>query len=160
MQALLRDTIAPTMLTGSSKVNVIPSTAEAGLDCRLLPGTDTRAFVQRIKELLADDRITIEFIEKPDLGPLSPSSGEAWEAIQQVVANDFPNSFVVPWMSTAGTDSQFLREKKVPVYGFVPIVLDPHELETVHGVNERLSVENLNRGIKASYDLTIHLCAQ
>jgi len=160
MQALLRDTIAPTMLTGSSKVNVIPSTAEAGLDCRLLPGTDTRAFVQRMKELLADDRITIEFIEKPDLGPLSPSSGEAWEAIQQVVANDFPNSFVVPWMSTAGTDSQFLREKKVPVYGLVPIVLDPHELETVHGVNERLSVENLNRGIKASYDLTIHLCAQ
>ena len=63
-------------------------------------------------------------------------------------------------MSTVGTDSQFLREKNVPVYGFVPIVLDRHELQTIHGVNERLSVENLNLGIKATYDLTMILCGQ
>lgn len=160
IQALLRDTISPTMLTGSPKVNVIPSTAEAGLDCRLLPGTNAEEFLLHMKDLLADNRITIEFIQKPDLGPISPSSGEAWDAIRRVVVDDFPDTFVVPWMSTGGTDSYFLREKNVSVYGFVPIVLDRHELETVHGVNERLSVENLNRGIKATYDLTMILCGQ
>jgi len=70
LQALLRDTISPTMLSGSLKVNVIPSTAEAGLDCRLLPGTDADAFLVRMKGLLADKRITIDFIQKPDSGPI------------------------------------------------------------------------------------------
>jgi acetylornithine deacetylase/succinyl-diaminopimelate desuccinylase-like protein len=160
LQALLRDTIAPTMLSGSLKVNVIPSTAEAGLDCRLLPGTDAQAFLRRMKTLLADKRIAIDFIEKPDTGPISPTNGEAWDAIQKVVAQDFPNTFAVPWMSTGGTDSRFLREKGVPAYGFVPIVLDVRERERIHGVDERLSVENLNRGIQATYGLTAILCAQ
>jgi acetylornithine deacetylase/succinyl-diaminopimelate desuccinylase-like protein len=159
LQALLRDTISPTMLSGSLKVNVIPSTAQAGLDCRLLPGTDEQAFLNRMRGLLADDRITIEYIQKPDAGPISPTGGEAWDAIQQVIAKDFPNTFAVPWMSTGGTDSRFLREKGVPSYGFVPIVLDVGERQRVHGVDERLSVENLNRGIKATYDLTTILCA-
>lgn len=159
LQALLRDTIAPTMLTGSLKVNVIPSTAEAGLDCRLLPGTDSDAFLKRVKELLADDRISIDYLQKPDAGPISPTSGEAWDAIQKVVAQDFPNTFAVPWMMTGGTDSRFLRDNGVPAYGFVPIVLEAKERERVHGVDERLSVENLNRGIKATYDLTTTLCA-
>ena len=160
LQALMRDTISPTMLAGSLKVNVIPSTAEAGLDCRLLPGTDADAFLTHMKSLLADNRITIDFIQKPDIGPVSPTSGEAWDAIKKVVAQDFPNTFVVPWMSTGGTDSRFLRDKGVPAYGFVPIVLDVGERRRVHGVDERLSVENLNRGIKATYDLTTILCAQ
>ena len=160
LQALLRDTIAPTMLSGSLKVNVIPSRAEAGLDCRLLPGTDADAFLRRTKSLLADQRISIDFIQQPDPGPISPTNGEAWDAIQKVVARDFPNTFVVPWMTTGGTDSRFLREKGVPAYGFVPIVLEVRERERIHGVDERLSVENLNRGIKATYDLTTLLCTQ
>ncbi len=159
LQALLRDTISPTTLSGSLKVNVIPSTAEAGLDCRLLPGTDAQAFLRQIKNRLADDRISIDFIQKPDAGPISPASGEAWDAIQAVVAKDFPGAFAVPWMTTGGTDSRFLREKGVPAYGFVPIILDESERRRVHGVDERLSVENLNRGIKATYDLTAMLCA-
>jgi|SRR5215469_14669252 len=135
IQALLRDTISPTMLTGSSRVNVIPSTAEAGLDCRLLPGTNAEEFLLHVKDLLADNRITIDLIQKADLGPISPSSGKAWDAIRRVVVDDFPGTFVVPWMSTVGTDSQILCEKNVPSYGFVPIVLDRHELQTIHGVN-------------------------
>jgi len=65
---------------------------------------------------------------------------------------------MVPWMSTGGTDSRILRDRGVPAYGFVPIILDVRERQRVHGVDERLSVENLNRGIKATYDLTTTLC--
>jgi len=159
IQALLRDTIAPTMLSGSLKVNVIPSSAEAGLDCRLLPGTDAKAFMDRMTALLNDDRITIDTFQAPDSPPPSPASGEMWDAIGRVVAADFPGTYVVPWMTSGGTDSRFLREKGVPAYGFIPIVLTPGEERRFHGVDERLSVENLNRGIKATYDLAIDLCA-
>ncbi len=159
IRALLRDTISPTMLKGSLKINVIPSTAEAGIDCRLLPGTDAKDFMNRIRALLNDDRITIDTFQAPDSPPPSPTSGEMWDAIGRVVAADFPGTYVVPWMTSGGTDSRFLREKGVPAYGFIPIVLPPSEERRFHGVDERLSVENLNRGIKATYDLAFDLCA-
>lgn len=158
-QAALRDTIAPTGLRSGVKVNVIPSTAEATLDCRLLPGTDAEAFLARMRALMADKRISIEFIQRPDQAPPSPTSGEAWQAMAEVVAQDFPGAIAVPFMTSGGTDSRFLRIKGVPAYGFVPMILDESEAGRVHGVDERLSVENLERGIRATYDLTRQLCA-
>ena len=62
-------------------------------------------------------------------------------------------------MTTGGTDSRFIRDKGVPAYGFIPVILGEGEMARFHGDDERLSVENLNRGIKATYDLTIDLCA-
>ena len=161
VQALLRDTISPTMLESGIKANVIPAKAEATLDCRLLPGTNTDAFVEHLRTLIDDPRITIEFLQKPDGGgEISPTEGPAWDAINAVVRQDFPGALVVPSMMAGATDSRFLRQKHVPAYGFVPIVLDLGEQRRVHGVDERLSTDNLNRGIKATYDLAVKLCAK
>lgn len=158
IQALMRDTIALTMLNAGIKVNVVPTVAEAALDCRLLPGTDADAFLKNLREQLGPGDFKIDYIQKPDEAPPSPDSGEAWDAIEHVVAADFKGARVVPWMTTGGTDSRLLRAKGVPAYGFVPVILDMGEIVRVHGDDERLSVENLNRGIKATYDLTIDLC--
>ncbi len=158
VQALMRDTISPTVLSAGAKVNVIPSTAEADLDCRLLPDTDSDEFLAQLRDRLDDPRISIEYIQKPDDAPESPDHGEAWDAIEKTVARDFPGDLVVPLMTTGGTDSRFLRLRGVPAYGFVPIVLTEDDIGRVHGVDERLSVENLKRGIRATYDLTMELC--
>ena len=80
-------------------------------------------------------------------------------AIKRVVASDFKDARVVPWMTTGGTDSRVIRDKGVPAYGFVPVILGEGELSRIHGDDERLSVDNLNRGIKATYYLTVDLCA-
>jgi acetylornithine deacetylase/succinyl-diaminopimelate desuccinylase-like protein len=159
IQALMRDTISLTMLNAGVKVNVVPTVAEAGLDCRLLPGTDAGAFMRRLRDLLGPGDFTIDYLQRPDEAPPSPASGEAWDAINRVVASDFKDSRVVPWMTTGGTDSRFIRDKGVPAYGFIPVILGEGEMSRFHGDDERLSVENLNRGIKATYDLTIDLCA-
>jgi acetylornithine deacetylase/succinyl-diaminopimelate desuccinylase-like protein len=159
IQALMRDTISLTMINAGFKVNVIPTTAEASLDCRLLPGTDAAAFLKHLREQLGSGDFTIDYIQRPDDAPPSPASGEAWDAIKRVVAADFKDSIVVPWMTTGGTDSRGLRAKGVPAYGFLPVILAPGEISRFHGDDERLSVDNLNRGIKATYDLTIDLCA-
>src|SRR5580692_178619 len=158
-QALMRDTIPLTMLNSGVKANVVPTVAEAGLDCRLLPGTDAAAFMKRLRDLLGPGDFTIKYLQRPDDGPPSPTSGEAWDAIKRVVASDFTGARVVPWMTTGGTDSRFLRAKGVPAYGFVPVILGEGEISRIHGDDERLSVDNLNRGIKGTYDLTIDLCA-
>jgi acetylornithine deacetylase/succinyl-diaminopimelate desuccinylase-like protein len=155
----MRDTISLTMLNAGMKVNVIPTTAEASLDCRLLPGTDADAFLKRLREQLGEGDFKIDYLQRPDDAPPSPTSGEAWDAIKRVVGADFKEAIVVPWMTTGGTDSRSLRAKGVPAYGFLPVILAPGEIARFHGDDERLSVENLNRGIKATYDLTIDLCA-
>jgi acetylornithine deacetylase/succinyl-diaminopimelate desuccinylase-like protein len=159
VQALMHDTIAPTMLNAGMKVNVIPSTAEAGVDCRLLPDTDADAFIKHLHDVLGP-KIDIDFIQRPDPSPTSPTSGEAWDAMKQVVADDFVDTIIAPNMTSGGTDSRFLRVKGVPAYGFVPIILPEPEAVRIHGVDERLSIDNLNRGIRATYDLTTKLCAQ
>lgn len=159
IQALMRDTISLTMLNAGLKVNVVPTTAEAALDCRLLPGTDADAFLKHLREQLGAGDFSIDYIQRPDDAPPSPASGEAWDAIKRVVAADFKDSIVVPWMTTGGTDSRGFRAKGVPAYGFVPVILAPAEIARVHGDDERISVDNLNRGIKTTYDLTIDLCA-
>ena len=158
IQALMHDTIAPTMLDSGMKVNVIPSMAEAGIDCRLLPDTDADAFLQAsARRARPENRHRIH--SAPDPSPTSPTSGEAWDAMKQVVADDFVDTIVAPNMTSGGTDSRFLRVKGVPAYGFVPIILEEPEAVRIHGVDERLSIDNLNRGIRATYDLTTKLCA-
>ncbi len=158
IQALMHDTIAPTMLNAGMKVNVIPSTAEAGIDCRLLPDTDADAFLKHLHDALGPN-IDIDFIQHPDPSPTSPTSGAAWDAMKRVVADDFVDTIIAPNMTSGGTDSRFLRVKGVPAYGFVPIILPEPEAVRIHGVDERLSIDNLNRGIRATYDLTMKLCA-
>jgi len=158
IQALMRDTISLTMLNAGIKVNVVPTKAEAGLDCRLLPGTDADEFMKKLREQLGPGDFKIDYLQKPDEAPPSPDSGEAWDAIEHVVDADFKGARVVPWMTTGGTDSRFLRAKGVSAYGFVPVILDTGEIARVHGDDERLSVENLNRGVKATYDMTVDLC--
>lgn len=158
VQAQMRDTIAPTMLNAGMKVNVIPSSAEAGVDSRLLPDTDSGEFLAGIRSALGP-RVAIDFLQKPDPSPVSSLSNEAWKAIREVVADDFVDAIAVPALTAGGTDSRFLRVKNVPAYGFIPIILPQPEAVRVHGVDERLSTENLYRGMRATYDLTMKLCA-
>jgi len=153
----MHDTIAPTMLTSGMKVNVIPSSAQAGIDCRLLPDTDADAFLKHLHEVLGPS-IDIDFLERPDPSPTSPTKGEAWDAMKQVVADDFVDTIIAPNMTAGGTDSRFLRVKGVPAYGFVPVILPESEAVRIHGVDERLSLDNLNRGIRATFDLAKRLC--
>ena len=122
IQALMHDTIAPTMLDLGNEGECHSFDGEAGIDCRLLPDTDADAFLKHVRDVLGP-KIDIEFIQRPDPSPTSPMSGEAWDAMKQVVADDFVDAIVAPNMTSGGTDSRFLRVKGVPAYGFVPIIL-------------------------------------
>jgi acetylornithine deacetylase/succinyl-diaminopimelate desuccinylase-like protein len=158
MQASLRDTVAITILSAGNKVNVIPSTAEADLDCRLLPDTNPDVFIGEIKAAVGP-RIEVEARLSPIAAKPSPASGELWNAIGKVIANDFEGMGLAPSMTTAVTDSRFLRALGVPTYGFLPIVMKSEEGSGIHGVDERLSIENFDRGLRATYDLAMEVCA-
>jgi acetylornithine deacetylase/succinyl-diaminopimelate desuccinylase-like protein len=155
---LLRDTISLTMFQAGYKINVIPQEAELSLDCRLLPDTDERAFIARLEQIVDDPSITFE------VGwPKVPAATAPWDAaspftaIEQACRAHVPDSVVTPSLFVAGTDGRFFRQRGVPSYGLVPCIFTAEDLKGYHGIDERLSLENLTLGTKIILDLTARL---
>lgn len=150
--ALLRNTCSLTGMQGSSKINVVPTEASIELDCRLLPDQDPEVFVEELALIINDPNVTIEKImgftpavSSPD-NPLYQLIGEVYEA-------HFPGVVVVPGVTTGFTDSHFFRDLGIVSYGFGTFVVPPADFRGVHGNNERVSVENMQRGTTVMIDL-------
>ena len=145
--AIVRDTISLTILRGGNKENVIPSESTATLDCRLIPGSSKENFLKEIKKRLGDE-IEVEIISESLSLPPSPFDTDLFQAIQKFAAKNDPGCPVVPVLLSGATDSRFLREKGIITYDFCPFRLREKELLLVHGTDERISLENLEFGVK------------
>ncbi len=145
--AIVRDTISLTILRGGSKENVIPSESTATLDCRLIPGSSKEGFLKEIKRRLGDE-IEIKIISESLSLPPSPFNTDLFKAIQKFAATNDPGCPVVPVLLSGATDSRFLREMGIVTYDFCPFRLKEKELLLVHGTDERISLENLEFGVK------------
>jgi acetylornithine deacetylase/succinyl-diaminopimelate desuccinylase-like protein len=148
--ALVRNTIVPTVLTGSRKTNVIPATATAELDCRLLPGQSTDAFVRSVVDTVDDKEIDVEvLLNFPPSA--SPVNTPLFEAIAMLARRD--NAPIVPAVLRGFTDSHFFREKGIASYGFTPFELSADDLGRTHGIDERISTENLREATRRLLEL-------
>jgi len=144
--ALVRNTATITVLRGSSQTNVVPGTAHAQLDARILPGQHCADFVQEIEGAIDDDSIEV----KPFLSfttSSSPVNTALFRAIRRVAAEVDPGAPVVPRVIAGFTDSHYFRNLGIVAYGFVPRWLPPSETRGIHGPNERISVDNLRKGV-------------
>lgn len=158
IRAMLRMTIAPTIIHGGSKENVIPSECEATFDCRILPGQSLSGTMDEIKRLLLD--VDVEKLEFEILQAHRPSEFPAntplYDTIVEVLKEFDSNCSVAPIMLTGLTDSRFFREMGSVCYGFQPMWADmPYGeiLRTIHGVDERISIENLIFGTSVLYNV-------
>jgi acetylornithine deacetylase/succinyl-diaminopimelate desuccinylase-like protein len=148
--ALVHNTLTPTVLHGSQKTNVIPQTASAELDCRLLPGEDPAAFVQSVREVLADPDVAVDvLLNFPPSA--SPTDTVLYQDIGELAHRD--GAPLVPTVLRGFTDSHYFREKGITSYGFVPFVLNREEEIREHGVDERLSTANLRDGTRRLVEL-------
>jgi acetylornithine deacetylase/succinyl-diaminopimelate desuccinylase-like protein len=150
-------TISPTMIHGGLKENIIPSECEAVFDCRVLPGQSVDEALALIKGLLSDvglDKLTFEIIQMHD-GNESTTQTPLYEAITTVLKELEPTCGVTPTLTTGGTDSRFFREIGSVCYGFHPMRPDEpnDQLEKrMHGIDERITVENLVFGTSVLYE--------
>ena len=150
--ALLSNTCSLTTLKGSSKINVVPPTAVLELDCRLLPDQNPDEFIQQLAAIINDPNIEIHRI----MGftpAVSEQNTPLYQAIQRAVALSFENAILIPSVSTGFTDSHFFRDVDIVSYGFGPFLFPPDESNGVHGNNERISIENLERGTRILTEL-------
>jgi len=145
LNAVLRDTANPTMLKAGYKSNVIPATAEAVVDCRVLPGRKA-AFEAEIDELIGPD-VTREWIR--DLPAYQTSfDGDLVDAMNAAVHAVDPDGRTVPYMLSGGTDAKSFSRLGIRCFGFSPLRLPP-DLDfssLFHGVDERVPIDALRFG--------------
>jgi len=158
LNAMLRDTISLTTLEAGYKINVIPERAEAGIDCRLLPDTDADSFRGWLDAAVDDEQVTVEVVETSEPTVVSPIDSPFFTAVRRAVVRHVPDGLAFPLLVPGGTDSRYFRAHDVPAYGFTPMLLEPPELDRVHGIDERLSIDNLELGIKITRDVVRDLC--
>lgn len=143
--ALLHTTMAPTMLEGSPKENVLPQTATARINFRIHPRDDSAAVMARAQAAVADLPVTLDWEQPPnEPTPVSSTASEAW-ALLAALAGEFSGAPVAPALVLGGTDSRVFAGWAEDVYRFQPLRLRLDELGMIHGTNERLSVDNLDR---------------
>lgn len=145
-KALLTNTISITQLKASDKLNTHPNRAQAGLDCRLLPGEDPEDMLAGMKKMIGDDKVTFRTVLSETSTESSPDSA-LFRAIRTVAAERDPGAIVAPAVLTSSTDSHYLRDLGIEVYGFEPYRLAEGE-ERSHANDERISVENVNFGLR------------
>ena len=155
--AILRNTISITMLQGSDKINIIPQTATAELDCRLLPGEEPENFVRELKRVVGDDGIEMETILNFG-NSSSPFDSRLVDSVREVVSRYHAQVDVVPNILSGFTDSHYFRDLGIHCYGFMPFLLIDDDLRRIHGNDERISVENMERGPRILYEVIEKLC--
>ena len=151
-------TITPTIVHGGLKENIIPSECEAVFDCRILPGQSTDETVAIIKNLLSNvglDKLSFEFIQIHG-GSESTTTTPLYDTLTDILREFEPCCGIAPTLTTGGTDSRFFREMGSVCYGFQPMIPDePNDLleRRMHGIDERITIENLVYGASILYEV-------
>jgi acetylornithine deacetylase/succinyl-diaminopimelate desuccinylase-like protein len=146
--AMLRDTIAPTVLTAGVANNVIPAEARANLNVRLLPGDSINAVVNDLNKLVNDPQVKLEVQPNPGLAaPSSSLESEFYGVISKVVSQEFGGAPALPFQSTWLTDSAQLRLHQVQALGLVPFPLAQEDLRRMHGDDERIPLAAFDKGV-------------
>ncbi len=154
--AIQHSTIAITSLRSGvgdpPKANVIPSIAEATLDCRVLPGTTTPQWMAEIRRRLGDPEIKIDIINEGDDPVVTPPDSPFYQALEATLKKRFPDAIVTPMLVPYGTDANGFRSLGVKSYGFTPVILSAAAIASIHGDAEFLPQDALGPAIQIIFD--------
>ena len=142
LNAMFRTTVAFTKIEGSKSWNVIPPKVEAGANLRLLNQAPEEA-VRELEKKIGNDQVKVSLALGTSPSPYSRSDGEGWETIREAILQTWPGVIVSPYLMMAASDSRYYAHISDRVYRFSPMTMPPEVRRTIHGHNERISVETL-----------------
>ena len=149
--ALRRTTCVATMATAGHADNALPQTAEATVNCRVLPGETQAAVQQRLQQAAgAAIEISVKIPLAPN--PASPLTPDLVARVERVIHAAYPALPVVPVMETGGTDAKPLRASGIPTYGTAFMFYDLEDIRA-HGQDERIRVRDFYAGLELGYQL-------
>jgi acetylornithine deacetylase/succinyl-diaminopimelate desuccinylase-like protein len=155
--AILRNTISLTVVTGSNKTNVIPAEAVAEIDIRLLPTSNPDSVLATLKTIAAEPSITWQTIMAPKTPLENPVDTDLFRAIERAARDRDPGALVTTPMFTAASDRPTYRKLGIVTYGLDPFKVESSEHQKMmHGNDERISIENLGWGTRFIYDILLY----
>jgi acetylornithine deacetylase/succinyl-diaminopimelate desuccinylase-like protein len=162
LHALVRNTLAPVIVQGGFRANVIPGSAQATINLRVVPGSDPEAFVAELRRVVGDPGIEMKLAANAAARPAAPSPEETdlYRALEREAKVEFPGAEVTPYLFQAGTDAGAWRSRGVPVYGIYPYPIDADELTRMHGNDEKVSVAALKQGTDMIYRTLISVAGK
>jgi len=148
VKSTLANTITITNInTSGLHANQIAQEIEALLDCRLLPETDPQAFIEDIRKTLQNPEIKLTILKETPSAPVS-ADDIYFRKFRESLEEVYEGSAVLPVMTPAHSDNNFLRQKGVPVYGLTPVLLSREQLLSFHNSNEYITMQQLQDGTK------------
>jgi len=181
LHAIMRDTIAPVMMNAGFRGNVIPGSAEATVNFRMIPGTTPEELADEVREVIQDPRVEVRVEsfaasttpmtpeQKADYeqstramrtAKPSPQDNDLYRALARNAGIVYPTAKVTPYLFQAGTDSFAWRSKGIPVYGIYPYPIDHEDLKRMHGNDERVPVDSLVSGVELIYRTLVEVAAK
>lgn len=146
--AMLHTTIAPTMLKGSPKENVLPQDAEAWINYRIAPGDSSAQVMARARTAVGDLPVRLAWTRTPDEPTaVSSTTSDGWKTLAALAADE-SRAPVAPALMTAASDSRYMSPIADDIYRFQPLVLSVKDTEMIHGVNEHMTLANLERMVR------------
>ncbi len=142
--AMIRTTTAPTIIQGGVKANVLPTSAYALVNFRILPGDTIKDVIAHAKHVIDDSavEISIDGKTKSNPSPVSSHTSTQFLRIQKTIQQIFPGTCVAPGLVLAGTDSKHYPGVSDNCYRFSPFIFGPKDTSRIHGTNERVLIEN------------------
>lgn len=147
--ATIRTTLAPTVIEGGVRANVLPGDARAVVNVRTLPGDTIEEVGETLRAVVEDERVRIQVIgDAREASPVSPVDHPGFRAIQQTIHQAYPEAVVAPYLLIAGTDARYFHALTDAVYRFQPVRLTPGLLASIHGTDERVAAEEYLRAVR------------
>ncbi len=147
--ATIRTTTSPTIFEAGIKENVIPTTARAVINFRIIPGETQKEVIAYVRNLVNDDRINIEALSQgSDPSPISPVDTDQYEAIERSIKQILPEVKSAPYLVLGATDSRYFNILTPNVYRFSPFFINSKNLTCFHGIDERVPKSEFENGIR------------
>lgn len=147
--AMLRTTFAPTVVRAGEVENALPTQARAWVNARISPSDTVDDVLAHARRAVSDVGVEITLLEgASEAAPVSPTFGPAWDLLGAALAAIEPRAVLAPGLVVGATDARHYAHLSENVYRFIPMRLAPEDLPRIHGVDERIGVENLGELVR------------
>ena len=148
INALVRTTSAFTQMEGSSARNVIPPEAKMVANMRLNPADSVASALEYLKKTVNDPNVEITVLESFEPSPVSKTDCPAWDKVAYAVANTWKGCVVTPYLMVQCSDSRHYGKLSNHVYRFSAMDMTAEERASIHGNNERIRVESIEKAVE------------
>jgi carboxypeptidase PM20D1 len=157
LAAMTRTTVAVTRIEGGSADNVLPSSATATVNIRIAPGESVESVIAAVVRRIADPLVKIEVETPSEPSQIASSTNEQFSLLRRAIVDSYPGSITTPYIMMAATDSRHLHEQTPNVYRFSPLAMTALQRAGIHGVDEHVTIDSLERGVRFFDSLIRHL---